>query len=80
LLFDQQQHCRQSELAMPWKKVPEAAKDWAGGVSAKTLYSTIKTGKLRAARIGAGRNVLVSEEFVSEWLMNSAKKAGADDA
>lgn len=58
---------------MRWLKVAEAAKEWAGGVSAKTMYAAIRAGKLKAARIGAGRNVLVCEAFVDEWLTRSAQ-------
>lgn len=57
---------------MRWLKVPEAAKQWAGEISAKTMYAAIRAGKLKAARIGAGRNVLVCEAFVDEWLTGSA--------
>jgi excisionase family DNA binding protein len=59
---------------MRWLKVPDAAREWAGGVSAKTIYAAIKAGKLKAARIGAGRNVLLCEEHVTEWLMASVKE------
>jgi hypothetical protein len=54
-----------------WKKADEAARDWCGGVSAKTLYAAVKTGKLKAARIGAGRNLLFCEEWCDEWLLKS---------
>jgi excisionase family DNA binding protein len=56
-----------------WKKADEAARDWAGGVSAKVLYAAVKSGKLRAARIGAGRNLLFSEQWIDEWLTSSAR-------
>ena len=56
---------------MRWLKVAEAAKEWAGGISAKTMYAAIRARKLKAARIGAGRNVLVCEAFVDEWLTGS---------
>lgn len=59
---------------MRWLKVPEAAREWAGGVNAKTLYAAIRTGKLQAARIGAGRNLLVCESYVDEWLTASATR------
>ena len=62
---------------MRWMKVADAAREWAGGVSAKTLYAAIKAGKLKAARIGAGRNVLLCEEFVSDWLKASVRTEDA---
>jgi hypothetical protein len=56
-----------------WLKIPEAAKEWAGGCNPKTLYAAARTGRLKVARIGAGRNMLVCEQFVDEWLKGSAK-------
>ena len=60
---------------MRWLKVEAAAQEWAGGLSAKTIYKAIRDGKLRAARIGAGRNLLVCEQFITDWLLASAKRA-----
>lgn len=57
---------------MQWKKATEAARDWCGGVDEKTLYRAVKEGKLRAARIGAGRNLLFCEAWCDEWLTASA--------
>jgi hypothetical protein len=53
-----------------WKKIPDAAREWAA-VSPKTLYRAIQENKCKAARIGAGRNVLTCKEFVDEWLLAS---------
>ena len=53
-------------------KVEDAAREWAGGLSVKTLYRAIRAGQLEAARIGAGRNLLVCEEFVHTWLLRCA--------
>jgi len=50
-----------------WMKAPKAA-DYAGGISPKILYSAVRAGKLRAAKIGAGRNLLFCETFIDEWL------------
>ena len=57
-----------------WKKVRDAAKAWAGNSHPKTLYAAIRAGELKAARIGAGRNFLVCEAFVDDWLQASATK------
>ena len=65
---------------MDWKKVPAAATTWAGGVSPKLLYSAIKAGQLKAARIGAGRNLLLCEEFVDSWLRGSVKQEQKEKA
>lgn len=53
---------------MRWLKVADAAQEWVGGVNVKTLYAAIRAGHLRAARIGAGRNLLLCEEYIDEWL------------
>ena len=58
---------------MRWLKVPEAAIEWAGGVNPKIVYRAIRDGKCRAARVGCGRNLLVCEAFVNEWLETSAR-------
>lgn len=58
---------------MRWLKVSEAAQEWAGGVNPKTVYAAIRAGKLKAARIGAGRNMLLCEQWVDEWLKESVR-------
>jgi hypothetical protein len=55
-----------------WKKAPDAARDWCGSVNPKLLYAAVKTGRLKAARIGAGRNLLFCEMWCDEWLTSSA--------
>jgi hypothetical protein len=57
-----------------WKKIPDAAREWAGGVSSKTLYAAIKKGDCLAARIGTGRNMLVCEEYIDAYLRRSAEQ------
>ena len=57
---------------MMWMKVAAAA-TYAGGLSKKMLYSAIQQGNLKAARIGAGRNVLLCEDFIDEWLRTRAE-------
>jgi excisionase family DNA binding protein len=59
---------------MEWKKVPDAAREWAGGVSAGTLYDAIRAGELKAARIGTGRKMLVCEADVTAWLIASQQR------
>ncbi len=53
--------------AVTWFKATKAAA-YAGGISPKVLYSAVRAGKLRAAKIGAGRNLLFCEAFIDEWL------------
>lgn len=62
---------------MRWLKAPEAAQEWAGGISPKTLYRAVKKKQLRAARIGSGRNLLFCEEWITEWLQRSAGPSAA---
>jgi excisionase family DNA binding protein len=56
---------------MRWLKVRQAA-EYAGGLSARTVYAAIKAGKLRAARIGAGRSIVVAQEWVDAWLAEAS--------
>ena len=53
--------------AVTWMKVKKAS-EYALDVSPKIIYSTVRAGQLRAAKIGAGRNLLFCEEFLDEWL------------
>lgn len=39
---------------MRWLKVADAAQEWAGNISPKTIYTAIRAGQWKAARIGAG--------------------------
>ena len=58
-----------------WLTVPKAIAAWSDdSISAKTVYAAIRSGKLRAARLGAGRNLLVCEQFWDEWLRGSAEQ------
>jgi hypothetical protein len=51
---------------MRWMKVGPAC-EHLGGVSAKTLYAAVRRGDCQAARIGAGRNLLFSEEWLDQY-------------
>jgi excisionase family DNA binding protein len=51
-------------------KIDEACR-YAGGVSRKTIYAAIRGGRLEAGRIGAGRNVVVSDAAIDRWLERS---------
>jgi hypothetical protein len=57
-----------------WKKATDAARDWCGGISPKALYAAVKTGQLKAARVGitGKRNLLFCESWCDEWLKSSA--------
>jgi hypothetical protein len=63
---------------MEWKKVPDASKAWAGGTHPKAIYRAIYEGKCKAARIGAGRNLLVCEAFIDEWLKSTVREGRKD--
>jgi hypothetical protein len=56
---------------MAWMKV-DGARKYAGGVGRKVLYKAVASGKLRAARIGAGRSLLFCDGWIDEWLVASA--------
>lgn len=65
---------------MTWAKADEAAAKWAGGVNPKILYRAVREGKLRAARIGAGRNMLFCEAWIDEWLTGGAACSPGPDS
>lgn len=54
-----------------WMKVDEARRH-AGGVSRQILYAAVRTGKLRAARVGHGRNLVFNAEWIDSWLRESS--------
>lgn len=49
-----------------WLKAKAAAE--YSNTSTKTIYAAVKTGQLKAARIGSGRNFVTSKGWVDEWL------------
>jgi len=53
----------------------DAARRYAGGVGRKILYKAVAAGRLRAARIGAGRSLLFSDAWIDEWLTATAREA-----
>ena len=59
---------------MLWMKITAAAV-YAGKVSAKLLYDEIRAGRLMAARIGAGRNLLTCDEWLDQWLRARAERS-----
>jgi excisionase family DNA binding protein len=50
----------------PWLTVAEAAQRARCGV--KTVYREVRTGRLRAARIGGRRELRLRPEWVDGWL------------
>jgi excisionase family DNA binding protein len=59
---------------MRWLKI-QGACAYAGDVSSKTIYAAVAAGRLKAARVGAGRNLMFSEEWIDDWLRRSATTA-----
>ena len=55
---------------MDWMTAREAAQ--YAHVSTKTLYAAVKAKKLKAAPIGAGRNLRFCAHWVDLWLMGSS--------
>ena len=56
-------------LASPWLTVDEAAQRARCGP--KTIYREVRTGRLRAARIGGRRELRLLPEWIDEWLVGS---------
>jgi excisionase family DNA binding protein len=54
-------------------KAGEAAE--YANVSKRTIYTAIRRDRLRAARIGAGRNVVISDAAIDRWLEESQSPA-----
>jgi predicted site-specific integrase-resolvase len=49
-------------------------------VSLQTIYAAARSGRLKVARIGAGRNWVTCDEWVDEWLRQSADQRPPDEA
>lgn len=62
---------------MAWIKI-DAACAYAGGLSRKTLYGSVRRGELKAARVGCGRNIVFCEAFIDEWLESRSRIQGAE--
>ena len=63
---------------MRWLKAREAAA-YAGNISPKVLYRAVRDGRLKAARIGVGRNLVFAVEWVDEWLTQSVETGSRSD-
>jgi excisionase family DNA binding protein len=55
-------------------KAPAAAR-YLGGISTKTVYAAVRRGELKAARIGAGRNLLFCEEWLDAYASTKAERS-----
>jgi excisionase family DNA binding protein len=51
-----------------WITISEAAQ--IVGVGEKALYTAIKQGRLRAARVGDRRGLRLTEEWLDEWMLS----------
>lgn len=58
-----------------WMKARQAADRAA--CSTKTIYSEVRTDRLRAARIGAGRNLRFCKKWLDEWLEARAESGSS---
>jgi hypothetical protein len=58
----------------PWLRVPAIAA-YAGGVGRRVVYSSIRSGQLRAARLGSSnRGVIVCHvEWVDAWISSRSE-------
>jgi hypothetical protein len=57
-----------------WMKVDDARR-YAGGVGRKLLYRAVASGRLKAARVGAGRSLLFNDRWIDERLTTAATDA-----
>jgi len=51
----------------PWFTPKDCSRRAQCGV--KMIYNAIKTGQLRAARIGARRDIRIHRDWLDEWLV-----------
>jgi hypothetical protein len=61
---------------MRWMKINDARK-YCGGLGARLLYDAVRSGSLKVARVGAGRNLRFSDVWCDEWLAQCAAKSYA---
>lgn len=59
-----------SDNVSPWLTVKESAV--VAKCGAKLIYREIKAGRLRAARIGARRDLRIHRDWIDQWLLASA--------
>lgn len=59
----------------PWLTVEEAADRARCGV--KTIYREVRSGRLRAARLGGRRELRVLPEWIDDWLLRQATPVDA---
>ena len=59
-----------SVMVSPWMTTREAAAFAKCGP--KLIYAAVDGGRLRAARIGAGRNLRFRAEWINAWLDETA--------
>jgi excisionase family DNA binding protein len=62
---------------MRWIRVRQAAQRVQ--VSEKLIYSAIRSGALRASRIGTGRNVRTTEEWVDAFMQAAETATGREN-
>lgn len=56
----------------PWLTVEEAADRARCGV--KLIYREVRTGRLRAARVGGRRELRLLAEWVDDWLLRHSSE------
>jgi excisionase family DNA binding protein len=60
-----------ADLAPVWLTVKQAAERVQCGE--KVIYRAVKSGQLRAARIGGRRNLRFAPEWVDDWMVSSSQ-------
>jgi hypothetical protein len=57
-----------------------SACEYLGGVNPKLLYAAVRRGDCKAARIGAGRNLLFSAEDLDQYAQSTKRSAEPREA
>ena len=57
----------------PWLRPREAA--WHAKVGPKIIYRAVRSGALRAARVGGRKELRIRREWVDRWLERTAATA-----
>lgn len=58
----------------PWRTVAEAAERARSGE--KLIYREVQAGRLKAARVGGRRELRFRDEWIDQWLEQSATPGG----
>lgn len=63
--------------APKWMRPADVAKHL--GLSTRTVYAVVRAGHMRHARIGAGRSIVIAQEWADAYLEGIARGGRAHD-